>query len=166
MGRVLLLFLLLTPAISCTSRSQWGLPRIPVRAVSPDGRFVALVRNHPDIDPPNQSLVLLDAAGNERELRRLAPDQDWCTTVAWSADSSTVAYLVQDLRLTVVDARAVKIVADHWLDEPRDYPPNRMASELAMSSDGREAFFRLCVRGSGAPVDCGPRQSYAITRTD
>jgi hypothetical protein len=166
MGRVLLLFLLLTPVIACTSRNQWGLPRVAVHAVSPDGRVVALVRNHPAIDPPDQSLALVDAAGNELELRRLSADQDWCKTVAWSGDSSTVAYLVQDLRLIVVDARAVTIVADHWLAEPRDYPPNRMASELAMSSDGREASFRLCVRGSGTRVDCGPRQSYAITRTD
>jgi hypothetical protein len=54
------------------SGSQLGFPRVPVRAVSPDGRHVAFVRNHPSVDPPDQTLWLGDANGDAKEVARLA----------------------------------------------------------------------------------------------
>ena len=43
--------------VSC-SALQLGFPRTPVSATSPDGNYVAFVCNHPDIDPPSQSIWL------------------------------------------------------------------------------------------------------------
>jgi hypothetical protein len=142
---------------------------VPVSAASPDGRHVALVRNHPDIDPPHQSIWLRSPATPLHQIKQLAPDLDWCNAIAWSADSSTVAYLVQDARLITVDARLQQIVSDQWLT-PRlgDYPPSRMVVELTLTGDGTGARFRMCKRGMFRAryvfhaLDCGALQSVRI----
>jgi len=59
---------------------------------SPDGRVVAFVRNHPNVDPPDQSLWLKDSNGRATELTRLAPDADWCNLIVWSSDSTRVTF--------------------------------------------------------------------------
>ena len=123
-----------------------GLPRVPVSVASPDGVAVAFVRNHPNIDPPSQS-VWLQMGGDTTQLRRLGPDSDWCNTIVWSADSSTVAYLVQDARLLTVDRNSRRVVSEKWLTEWKgEYPPYRIAEDLTLSADGREAVFRDCKR--------------------
>jgi hypothetical protein len=129
------------------SREQLGLPRIPVSATSPDGRFVAYVRNHPNLDPPSQTIWLKAVGRSAVKLRALGPDSDWCNTVVWSADSSTVSYLVQDARLITADARAERVVSEHWLTAwEGEYPPSRMARNLSLSADGQQARFLDCAR--------------------
>ena len=139
--------LLILAATSACTRQELGLPRTPVSATSPDGRFVAFVRNHPDFDPPNQSIWFEAIGRSATKLKTLGPDSDWCNTIVWSSDSSTVSYLVQDARLITVEAHAARIVSEKWLtDWKGEYPPYRMVRDLSLSASGREARFRDCDR--------------------
>lgn len=160
-------FLLLS-ATACT-KDQLGLPITPVSAKSPDGRHIAFVRNHPSIDPPSQSLWLSSKGRSARKLRSLGEDVDWCRSVVWSADSSTVAFLVRDARLIVVDAETARIVLEVWLTDPNDEAASdRVASDLVLSDDGREARFRICRRivepreGERRLIDCGDFETARI----
>ena len=123
-----------------------GLPRVPLSVMSPDGAAEAFVRNHPNIDPPSQS-VWLRVGSTTRLLQNLGPDSDWCNTIVWSGDSSTVGYLVQDARLLTADRASGRIVSEKWLTDWRgEYPPYRVVLDLTLSADGREARFRDCAR--------------------
>jgi hypothetical protein len=135
------------------SADQWGLPRIHLSARSPDGKYVALVRNHPNIDPPDQSLHVETTAGTNLWARRLSGDQDWCHVVAWSADSRTVAFLVQDARLLVVDAATGRLRLDRWLADQDGYPPSHVVTDLSLSADGASARFQVCRRSGGKCSD-------------
>jgi hypothetical protein len=156
-------------AEACT-REQLGFPRTPVSAVSPDGRFVAAVQNHANIDPPSQSIWLGPVKSFATRLQKLGPDSDWCNLIVWSPDSSTVSYLVQDARLITVDAQSARIVSEKWLtDWKGEYPPYRIVRNLALSADGHEAMFQDCrrrmTRGRGydhEAVDCGAIRKVAI----
>jgi len=116
-----------------------------ISAASPDGRVIARVLSHPSIDPPDQSLWLGPVGATSRQLRHLAPDQDWCNEVHWSADSSTVAFLVQDAWLLAF-TRSGQLLADQWLVDHRDYPPRQVARRFALSPDGSSASFQPCLR--------------------
>jgi len=140
-------------AAAC-SRSQLGLPRVALEVPSPDGRRVALVRNHPEFDPPNQSLWLRGADGRQVRLAKLSPDQDWCDQIVWSADGSRVAFLVQDARLVVADAAVGRVMFERWLvSDSGHYPPRERVSELRLAADGSQASFRACGRDSGVCRD-------------
>jgi hypothetical protein len=140
------LLILLSFATTACDKELLGLPRVPVSMTSPDGTAEAFVRNHPNIDPPSQS-IWLRAGNSSRRLRVLGPDSDWCNTIVWSGDSSTVAYLVQDARLLTADRVSGQIVSERWLTEWKgEYPPYRVVVGLTLSSDGREARFRDCAR--------------------
>lgn len=148
-GCVIVLILL---SISACTREQLGLPRTPVSATSPDGRFVAFVRNHPNVDPPSQSIWLEAIGHSATKLKTLGPDSGWCHTIVWSSDSSTVSYLVQDARLITADAHAMRVVSEKWLtDWKGEYPPYRMVRDLSLSSPGHEARFRDCKRNMTRP---------------
>lgn len=135
-----------------------GLPRVPLSVVSPDGGAVALVRNHPNIDPPAQS-IWLEIGSDRKLLRRLGPDSDWCNTIVWSSDGSTVAFLVQDARILVADRHSRRIVSEKWLTEWKgEYPPYRIVEGLTLSADGREAIFRDCERRLRRSPDCSERR--------
>jgi|SRR5687768_10018616 len=139
-------------------KELFGLPRVPLSVVSPDGGAVAFVRNHPNIDPPAQS-IWLEIGSDRKLLRRLGPDSDWCNTIVWSSDGSTVAFLVQDARLLVADRHSRLIVSEKWLTEWNgDYPPHRMVKNLTLSADGREAVFRDCERRPRRSPDCSERR--------
>lgn len=130
------------------SREQWGFPRTAVASTSPDGRYRAVVKNHAAIDPPAQSLWLTSTGGPAREIRRLSEDQDWCNVIAWSGDSRSVAFLVQDARLIVVDAATRQERLDHWLVDRDGYPTAQMVTDLAWSGDGSSVRFAVCLRGT------------------
>src|SRR5215204_5468525 len=92
---------------ACTAE-QLGLPRVPVRAVSPDGRDVAFVRNHPELDPPNQSLWLGPIDGRAVQVQRVPPDAWWCDRISWAADSSRVAFVVADAVVQLYEAASAR----------------------------------------------------------
>jgi hypothetical protein len=107
---------------------------------SRDGRRTASVRNHWSIDPPRQTLWLDDT-----RVATLGEDMDWCRTVVWSEDGSTVAYLVQDAKLIVVDAASGSPTSSRWLVEQDGYPSTHEVRNLTI--DGASARYRSCVRG-------------------
>ena len=152
----------------CTA-TQLGFPRTPLEATSPDGKRVAFVRNHPDIDPPSQSIWVNEPGKGALLIRRLGPDSDWCNIIVWSADSSTVAFLIQDAHLVTVDAASQQIVSDTWLTPWKgEYPPYQMVVDLTLDGHGAEASFRVCDRSitrAGYVHDasnCGDFRTVAI----
>lgn len=153
-----LLFILVSFFATGCDKEMLGLPRVPLSVPSPDGRAVAFVRNHVTIDGPDQSVWLVDGDGKAKRIRRLGGDSDWCNTIVWSADGSTVGYLIQDARLLAVDRRSGNVLSEKWLVEWQgEYPPYRYVTNLALSADGREAIFQSCqrrVRGGFRPGSC------------
>jgi hypothetical protein len=135
------------------SRAQLGVPRVAASAASPDGRYRAFVGNHPNIDPPAQSLWLSSDVGGTTQVRKLSEDQDWCRVIAWAGDSQSVAFLVQDARLIVVDAVIRRTRADRWLVAQDGYPPTQVVTDLALSHDGMSVRFKACGRATGACTD-------------
>ena len=136
------------------SKRELGFPRVAVSRQSPDGRYRAFVRNHPSIDPPEQSLWLgaVDGSG-AGQIRKLSGDQDWCNVVEWAGDSRSVAFLVQDARLIAVDPTTRRIAVDRWLVPQDGYPPTQVVSALSFSFDGSSIRFRACRRPTGECVD-------------
>ena len=140
------LLILSSLAVTSCNQDQLGLPRVPLSVNAPTGGAVAFVRNHPSIDPPAQS-IWLEQDGKATRIKTLGPDSDWCNRIVWSADGSTVAYLVQDARLITVDRASRRIVTEKWLTEWRgDYPPLRAVTDVSLSADGREVRFTECAR--------------------
>ena len=142
------LLILSSLAVTSCNQDQLGLPRVPLSVAAPTGGAVAFVRNHPNIDPPAQS-IWLEQDGKATRIKTLGPDSDWCNRIVWSADGSTVAFLVQDARLITVDRASRRIVSEKWLPEEkgvRSYPPSTAVTDLALSADGREARFVECAR--------------------
>ena len=138
------IILLVINCLAC-SKAQLGLPRTPHSKESPDGRFVAFVRNHITVDPPDQSIWVGHAGASPRKIERLSADMDWCSTIEWSADSSTVAFVIRGGRLRVVDAANGRTLFNEWIVEWHgEYPPAIEIRDLTLSSDGRTARFRGC----------------------
>jgi hypothetical protein len=103
---------------------------------SPDGRHTATVRNHFSIDPPRQSLWV-----DGTKIVTLGEDMDWCDTVAWSRDGSTVAFLVQNAKVITVDVAARRTTGERWLVAHDGYPTSEMVCNLALSDDGQDLTF-------------------------
>lgn len=99
------------------SRAQLGIPRVAMSVASPVGAYAAVVRNHPEFDPPNQSLHLV-VDGAPRLVAKLAADNESCRAVAWARDGSAVAFVVegQARRIVLVDlqsGQAGQVVSAH-----------------------------------------------------
>jgi hypothetical protein len=132
------------------AREQLGLPRVGASSVSPDGRYRAFVRNHPTLDPPAQTLWLASDAERPIQVLQLSEDQDWCRVIQWAGDSRSVAYLVQDARIVLVDTPSRRIRIDRWLVERDGYPPSQVVTDLSLSHDGSSVRFKACRRATGA----------------
>lgn len=153
---------LLAFALAGCEPATLGLPRVHASAASPDGRFVAAVRNHPTLDPPDQSLWLEPVGGPARMMLRLSADQDWCDTIIWAPDSTLVGFLIQEARLVVVRPESGRITFDAWLLDPSGaYPPPQQATDLAFLPDLSGVAFRPCQRqGNG----CGGLTTIPVER--
>jgi hypothetical protein len=130
----------LAAALASACGAQFGLPRVPVSAVSPDGRFTAFVRNHPNIDPPDQDIWLQERGGDAVRLGALAPDNEWCDAIVWSADSSRVAFVVKNATLEVYEAETRTKVFDAYPGRR----PNVFLKDVSLSADGTAAVFNEC----------------------
>jgi hypothetical protein len=151
-------------ALACEA-AQLGWPPVPLQARSPDGRIVAFVRNHPEFDPPNQSLWIQAAGGSPSKLAQLAPDQDWCDRIAWSSDSRRVAFLVSDAIVYVYDGQSHEQVFSGFVGRRSwDTPPRYILQDLALSSDGSSVTFRECERTW--KLSTPERQNARRTRVD
>ncbi len=143
--------LLLAGALGCR---MIGIPKLALEELSPGGGYIAQVRNEMSLDPPRQSLWIVsgDGSGATRVLR-LSEDQDWCDQIVWSADGSTVVFVVQRAWIAVYDAQSRELRAREWFVEPGDHPPRDELRELRLSENGTTVTYRLCIRGTGECSD-------------
>jgi hypothetical protein len=162
--RLGLLSIFAAAAIACEA-AQLGWPPVPVSAPSPDGRVLAFVRNHPNVDPPDQSLWLQASDGTANEVARLAPDADWCNLIVWSSDSRRVAFLVSDAIVYVYDRQSQERVFAGFVGRRSwDTPPRYILRDLSLSDDGSSITFRECDRTwRPAPAE---RQNRRGTRVE
>lgn len=145
--RPLLATALLLGVLAGCTKIQWGLPRVAAAVVSPDGRLRAEVRNHPSIDPPRQSLWLVETeTGRRHRLARLGEDTHWCQSISWSGDGSKVAFVLQDAYVALYDAASHQKLSEVWLVENDAYPTTREIVDLRLNSDGWQAEYRTCLR--------------------
>jgi hypothetical protein len=140
----LLVFALVVVASAAGCRmSRDFLPRTHTQATSPDGRYVAFVRQGFSIDPPDDHLYLAAAGAAPRRLMSLAPDADWCQTIIWTSDSRHVAFLVRDQQLAVFDAATAEHIAMVVLVHADGYPGSQGARDVTLGTDGRITFERF-----------------------
>lgn len=131
----------------CTTAEQWGFPRVPVSARSPDGRHLAFVRNHPNIDPSDQSLWLQPAGRAATKLMSVPPDAWYCETILWAADSRRVAFVVSEAIVHVFEAETLNLVFSGFPGTRTwDTPPRRVLREPALTTDGSGMVFTECER--------------------
>lgn len=145
--------IVLNAALAACSAEQWGLPRVPLQVFSPDGRYVAFVKNHPNIDPYDQSLWLRPAEGSPVRLARVPPDAWWCDRIVWSADSRRVGFVVSDAIVHVYDATTRARVFSGFVGRRSwDTPPKYILRDVSLGDDGTSVSFRECER-TWVPVE-------------
>lgn len=137
------------------SAKQLGIPRVPVKAPSPDGSYVAAVRNHLSFDPPNQSLWLRRDGGGWVRLARLGEDTHWCNAIAWSGDSTRVAFLIQDASAMVFESATRRLLGSVQLVEVDAYPTRRAVRRLELSPNGDSLSVTVCDRRRGTDCETG-----------
>jgi hypothetical protein len=93
--------MLLILALAVTSCEL--VPGTHTSSVSPDGRSTAYVRQGLSIDPPEDHLFLKTGDAAAKELMVLGPDMDWSRAIAWSPDSRTVGFVVNEQQLAFFD---------------------------------------------------------------
>jgi hypothetical protein len=133
---------------ACGEMRRDLLPRTHTMSMSPDGRSTAWVRQSFNIDPPDDHLYLKGPDGAVVKLLDLAPDADWCRSIIWTPDSSRVAFLVTDNRLSVFDVRSHDHLAEVVLVKIDGYPGSEAARNLAFADEGRTVSFERIDRWS------------------
>ena len=124
-----------------------GQSRVVCRIASPDGSSEAIVRAHPSIDPPAQSLWLGCRGEPTKRLARLAEDLEWCDEIAWSEDGGRVGFLIGGARLDLYAAPEGRFLGSTRLLPAGVDPGTREARRVVFSSDGQSVTFANCVRG-------------------
>jgi hypothetical protein len=136
---------LLLLACGACSRTQLGFPRTAIDAPSPDRSIVAIVKNRPAFDPPNQSLWL-KTAGREIFLKQLAEDADWCSEITWSGDGKHVAFLIRDSYVLIYRSDGTKESERYLVTRDGNYLQPFVARNIAILND--RVQFQLCERTS------------------
>lgn len=133
-------------AVACTPL-QWGIPGVAASATSDDGRYVAFVRNHPDIDPWHQTAWLGTTSEPATKLDDL-PGGAWsCDGIIWSPGGERVGFLISSSILRVYDVATKSLVYSGFIGrESRATPPRWVVQDVALSADGARATFRQCER--------------------
>jgi len=124
---------------------QLGLPRVVTESRSPDGRYLASIRNEPAIDPPNQTLWVTE--GNSgKQVAHLFPDVEWADQIAWAPDSTHVVFLIEGTKALTYwpgDGRTGLPVALAALRE-YSYPQPLQIRELRY--EGQSVAYLVCER--------------------
>jgi hypothetical protein len=119
------------------------LPRTHTTSTSPDGRYYAFVRQHLNVDPPDDHIYLGTAGRSARRIMSLAPDADWCRAILWTPDSRTVAFLINEQRLALFDTRTLSQIATVTLVDADGYPGSQEARDVSLANDGTVTFERV-----------------------
>jgi hypothetical protein len=116
------------------------LPKTLATAVSPDGRYTAIVRRSFSIDPPDDHLFIATRGQSERNVMNLGADMDWCQTVVWSPDSRRVGFAINDEQFVIFEPETGALEARLVLtgDSCCGGAPHE-ARNIAFNADGKEA---------------------------
>jgi len=132
-----------------------GGSRIVVRALSPDGRWAASVRDQLELDGPNHVLAIESPGTRTRiDVAGLAPDMQWCTEATWAPDSSHVAFLINNQHIAVYAAEPASKVAE--VDLVSRDASTLVARRLRFSTDGHYIEYDACDTQQGR---CEARQA-------
>lgn len=131
---------------ACGEMRRDFLPRTHTVSTSPDGNAQAWVRQGFSIDPPDDHLFLKHPGGAITKLLDLAPDADWCHTIIWTRDSTRVAFLITENRLSVFDTASAEHLAEMVLVSIDGYPGSEAVGNIAFTHDGRAVTFQRIAR--------------------
>lgn len=120
-------------------------------AWSPDGKFIAYLRgDEPKYTAYNRNkLTIVPAGGGEPKLLTASLDRAAAGPVAWSADGSSLTFVVQDDRVTYAARMPAAGGALERLTKGR-----RVVSQLSPNKDGRMALL--------SATESEPNEVYAL----
>jgi hypothetical protein len=114
----------------------------PLELKSPDGRYVASVRHQGSAEARMPSVWLRPARGRDVLVQRLSRDE-YCRRIVWSSDSALVAFIIQDLRILIINAADQQTLKDWWPVNQNDGSPSWRIEGFAFHS-ARSARFLMC----------------------
>lgn len=124
---------------------QLEMPGVAAQWRSPNGRYVAEVRNHFSVDPPEQSLWIGAVGGEMYRIQTVASDTDPSVErVAWSGDSALAVYVDALAEIVVVDAGSGRTLARHAIVARN---AGEAVRALELDPRGAHASFRVCRDG-------------------
>jgi hypothetical protein len=122
-----------------------GARRTLFTAASPDGQLVASVTEARCAQVRCQALRIGGRRGSSTIVEALTGDEE-VTEVAWTPDSSRVAFVVNGYQLRLFDARTGHNLGAVSLVDPDGFPPSRIARGVTFSSNGAAVTFDDCPR--------------------
>lgn len=129
------------------SAEDLGYPRVASASQSPDLRYTVEIRNHPTIDPPEQSLWIGETNGQLRYVAGVASDTGWSGPCAWSQDSSLFAFVV-GAKVVVVEPTTGAVRLEQWLIHREDHV-SRSRNEIryiGFAQDSSAVVAQICTR--------------------
>ena len=122
-----------------------GARRTLFTTPSPDGQSIAFVTEARCAQVRCQALKIGVHGGSARIVETLTGDED-ASEVAWTRDSSRVAFLVNGYQLRVFDARTGRNLGAVSLIDPDGFPPSRIVRGVTFSANGAAVTFDDCPR--------------------
>ncbi len=112
---------------------------------SPDGQLVATVYEARCAQVRCQALRIAVHGGSARTVEALTGDEQ-VSEIAWTPDSSRVAFVVNGYQLRVFDAQTGRNLGAVSLIDPDGFPPSRIARGVTFSANGAAVTFDDCPR--------------------
>jgi WD40 repeat protein len=122
-----------------------GARRTLFTTPSPDGQLVAYVTEARCAEVRCQALRVGTSSRSGSTLETLTGDEQ-VSEIAWTPDSSRVAFVVNGYQLRVFDARSGRNLGAVSLIDPDGFPPSRIARGVTFSTDGAAVTFDDCPR--------------------
>jgi len=122
-----------------------GARRTLFATPSPDGQLLASVTEARCAQVRCQALKIGARGGSSRVVEALTGDEE-VSEVAWTPDSSRVAFIVNGYQLRLFDARTGANLGAMALIDPDGFPPSRIARGVTFSSNGAAVTFDDCPR--------------------
>jgi hypothetical protein len=122
-----------------------GARRTLFATPSPDGQLLASVTEARCAQVRCQALKIGTRGGSSTVVEALTGDEE-VSEVAWTPDSSRVAFIVNGYQLRVFDAHTGRNLGAVSLIDPDGFPPSRIARGVTFSSNGAAVTFDDCPR--------------------
>ena len=124
-----------------------GARRTLFTTPSPDGRLVAYVTEGRCAEVRCQAFRVAPNQPNAsaRTIEALTGDEQ-VTEIAWTPDSTRVAFVVNGYQLRAFDAQSGRNLGAVSLIDPDGFPPSRIARGVTFSANGAAVTFDDCPR--------------------